>query len=114
MSEFDELRKEILDAQLAGQSNWTEDTKIAFSIDRIKKLKKKMGEFTRLCDQMQDKVDRKIEKLRENWRIDETVEEIEKLQKAVEIAFEVPSSEDITDSEEAEETRMMKNPFKEE
>lgn len=103
MSEFDDLKKEILDASLAGQSNWTEETKIAFSIERIKKLKKKIGEFERLCGQMRDKVDRKIEKLKENWRIDETIEEIEKLERAVKIAFDVP--------EEKSTTSLLDNPF---
>lgn len=102
MSEFDDLKKEILDSSLAGQSNWTEETKIAFSIERIKKLKKKLSEFERLCIQMHEKADKKIEKLKENWRIGETYEEIEKLERAVKIAFDVPAEE---------EKSLTKNPF---
>jgi len=108
MSEFDELKKEVLDSQLAGQSNWTEETKIAFSIERIKKLKKKLEEFERLCGQMTDKVDKKIGKLKENWRIDETIEEIGKLESAVKIAFDVPLS--YVDHS-LEEIRKIRNPF---
>ncbi|HEY4699385.1 MAG TPA: hypothetical protein VIH27_03335 [Nitrososphaerales archaeon] len=111
MSEFDELKKEVLDSQLAGQSNWTEETKIAFSIERIKKLKKKLEEFERLCGQMTDKVDKKIGKLKENWRIDETIEEIGKLESAVKIAFDVPLS--YVDHS-LEEIRKIRNPFEEE
>jgi len=111
MDEFDELKKEVLDSQLAGQSNWTEETKIAFSIERIKKLKKKLEEFERLCGQMTDKVDKKIGKLKENWRIDETIEEIGKLESAVKIAFDVPLS--YVDHS-LEEIRKIRNPFEEE
>ena len=111
MSEFDELKKEVLDSQLAGQSNWTEETKIAFSIERIKKLKKKLEEFERLCGQMTDKVDKKIGKLKENWRIDETIEEKGKLESAVKIAFDVPLS--YVDHS-LEEIRKIRNPFEEE
>ena len=111
MSEFDELKKEVLDSQLAGQSNWTEETKIAFSIERIKKLKKKLEEFERLCGQMTDKVDKKIGKLKENWRIDETIEEIGKLESAVKIAFDVPLS--YVDHS-LEEIRKIRNTFEEE
>jgi len=109
MNEFDELKKEILDTSLAGQSNWTEDTKIAFSIERVKKLKKKLQEFERLCEQMRAKVDSKIEKLKENWRISETLEEIERLERAVKIAFDVPESEPKLDEEET--ITLIKNPF---
>ena len=60
---------------------------------------------------MTDKVDKKIGKLKENWRIDETIEEIGKLESAVKIAFDVPLS--YVDHS-LEEIRKIRNPFEEE